>query len=848
MNKLSLSEFITKHQNKFFLILIILFSFLVRLIPSRGFNFAGNDAYLHHDIVMRIVDQGFGIISNDPLSWMGLSSYGYPPLYHILGTLLYQLFHTPWVFFVLPALLGVGSILVFYKISQEIYDETKIALLSTLLFAFVPSFVTRTAVFIPESLGLFLFTCILYFIIKYIKSIPGYENLENLSMKGFLKIFKGNYKYLILALLIWIVYLFTHRGWVFLGITLAILLVTFLLPSWGKKPVTISLIFLIIIAGFFEFISIAARFQDIPVTILGFPKWVGIIQIIAGLYGIFIFIKSKNTVYRFLALWAIIFLLLGSNSFRFRDPYSAIPLALIGGYVLYTAILPKIYELSIWNNYKLFGKNIGKYCRTLVILILLLTPVAQGAYIAYSSVVQASPGETESFEWINENTPANATFLTLRDNAYLLIGNTQRKDVALWKTVYEGFMGQSPTLKETAATVADVDIIFSSSDKSEAYYMLKNYNVSYIYITKEMYDMASIRYGLASYMPYDTHFKNSFDSGDTSIYQFIPDPELKPPTNQLNITSNSEYARTIGFIEEFWNGYSYSEIGGKYQKDKELDFEFGGDYKGNYNLNAQIALLYNQLYQKTNNMGLNDRSEYIINWLNYKQRNNGSFPSSIPPEDYTLTTMETIYPLMNLETNNINKTHILNRGSDFIKNQTGTDFINISDSERNNIENQPDYISLKTDAQISGMNDTNKKRIVSNIIMQQKSDGSWSDHAYQNIEVLKGLSLYYNLTSDPNVKDSIKKGAQWLKNNQNSDGSFVSDGDPVIYGVNYYADAALVYYTVKDNESVNKTMRFINSQNIRMDTTPLKSYLTLIFDLTYIYGDDKAIQISNQLI
>ncbi|HSO25707.1 MAG TPA: glycosyltransferase family 39 protein, partial [Methanobacteriaceae archaeon] len=173
------SDLIYNNLTKIYLILILLGTFLVRLIPSRNLAIAGNDAYLHHDLVMRISEQGFGVISSSPLSLMGLSSYGYPPFYHIIGTLLYETFHSQLVFFILPPILGVASVFVFYKLSQELFDNTNAELLSTLLFAFVPAFVTRTSVFIPESLGILLFISIAYFLVKYIKSVPGYENLDN---------------------------------------------------------------------------------------------------------------------------------------------------------------------------------------------------------------------------------------------------------------------------------------------------------------------------------------------------------------------------------------------------------------------------------------------------------------------------------------------------------------------------------------------------------------------------------------------------------------------------------------------------------------------------------------------
>ncbi|MDP3035588.1 MAG: glycosyltransferase family 39 protein [Methanobacteriaceae archaeon] len=847
------SNLIAKNLNQIYLILILLGTFLVRLIPSRYLSIAGNDAYLHHDIVIRITEQGFGVISHNPLSLMGLSSYGYPPLYHIIGTILYEAFHSQLVFFILPPLLGVASVFVFYKLSHELFDNKNAELLSTLLFAFVPAFIVRTSVFIPESLGILLFISMAYFLVKYIKSIPGYENLDNFALKNFLKIFSGNYKYLMFALVIFTIYLFTHRGWVFMALVVLILMVTFLIPSFKKKPVTFSIVFILIGIGLLEFVTFVARFQQEPVTILGFPKWMGILQLVLGLYGLVIFIKSKNSIYKFLALWAIAFMVIGTYSFRFRDPYAAIPLTLMAGYVFAYILLPKINELSIFKSYKLFKRDFGGSLKIILLLILISIPIAQGVAITYSGVSQPTANEISAFKWIENETPLDAIFLTTKDDAYFLIGNTHRKDVALWKTVYEGFMGTAPSVDETVATQRDVDTMLGTAQASEAYYLLNKYNISYIYVSPGMYNLTSSN-GLITYILYDTHFKTYFVSGDASVYKYIKNPTLNPPTTNLNSSSinNTEYKKSVEFIEQFWNGYSYSENGGDYLKDSLLDLEFGGINKGNYALNSQITILYTYMSQSSN-ADLNNRSQYLLNWLSYKQMDNGSFPTSIPPEEYTVGTMETIYPLMTVDNNtsniNENQTIVTRKGLDFVNSQTGKNYINISNVKPSSSSTLgPDYLSLKTYAQVSGMNPNGKEKIIANVLKSQKSDGSWTSQSYQNIEILKGLCLYYNSTQDKDVLNSIKKGSKWLMNNQNSQGRFTDDGSPTNYGLNHYADAVLVYQITGNTESVAKTLSYMANATLKDDITPLKSYLAIISNLSLIYGEDKAMEIANRMV
>ncbi|MBC7099913.1 glycosyltransferase family 39 protein, partial [Candidatus Bipolaricaulota bacterium] len=140
---------------------------------------------------MRLATEGLGILSKNPTSLLGLKPYAYPPFYHILGFFLYKIFNSQLVFFLLPPFLGMLSVLVFYKIAWEIFEKKREAILSAFLFSMVPSFVARTSVFIPESLGILLFTIILYLLIKYAKSMPGYSDIDNFSLGGFFKIFKG---------------------------------------------------------------------------------------------------------------------------------------------------------------------------------------------------------------------------------------------------------------------------------------------------------------------------------------------------------------------------------------------------------------------------------------------------------------------------------------------------------------------------------------------------------------------------------------------------------------------------------------------------------------------------------
>jgi len=829
---------ITLTKNKY-LTLICILAFIIRLIPSRNFAFPGNDAYIHHDIVMRLATEGLGILSKNPTSLLGLKPYAYPPLYHILGLFLYKIFNSSLVFFVLPPILGILSILIFYKISVEIFEDERKSILATFLFSMAPSFVTRTSVFIPESLGLLLFTSILYLIIKYAKSMPGYPDLDNFTLGGFFNIFKGDLKYLITALVIFAIYLFTHRGWVFLSITILIFMLTFLVPSFKKRPVEISLLFILAAVGILEFIIFAARFQTQPVTILGFPKWMGLIQIIFGLYGAYFFIKSKNPIYKFTVLWFIIFAVIGTYSFRFRDPYATIPLCLMAGYGLSEAII-RLEKMKI-PDYRILKKNLTPYIKLFVISLLLIIPITQGGAIAYLNVINPSQEQIEAFKWIEKNTPTDSVFLATMDDAYLLIGNTHRRDVLLWKTIYQGMMGNPPTLKEKEMSEQEVKTIFTTSQPNEAYYFIEKNNITYIYIRKDMHQQ-----GLGLYLPTDTHFKTLIVTGDAAVYQYIPNPPIEGNGSKINFTGNPEYEKITNFIEKFWNGYSYSENGGytPIEYDPARDLEFGSVFKGCYEDNAMIAVLYYKLSEKTGNIQLKERSDYLIEWLEYKQMTNGSFPGGMPPAEYTLTTTQTIHPLKELKTDKSEK--IVDKGSRFVENQINDGEINIAANRGSSQLIGTDYLKLKTESQVSGMNQN--KEIIYKVIEKQKGDGSWTPNAYENIEILKGLSLYYLATNDTKTLKALKKGSEWLKSHQDENGKFKGDGDSEIYSIGHYADAILVYYAAGDEKAMEKTLNYTLKKDIEGDPTPLKSYLTLFWDLKTIYDEDKALELSSKIL
>ena len=101
--------------------------------------------------------------------------------------------------------------------------------------------------------------------------------------------------------------------------------------------------------------------------------------------------------------------------------------------------------------------------------------------------------------------------------------------------------------------------------------------------------------------------------------------------------------------------------------------------------------------------------------------------------------MNTIY---HLDDNSTKSEKIKNKGLEFVKQQSGENHINATVNSTKTPKES--YISLKTDSQISGMNPESNKRLMESVLLVQKSDGSFTGEPYQDIEILKGIALYYN--------------------------------------------------------------------------------------------------------
>lgn len=799
--------------------LFIVISFLVRLIPHRTLLLAVYDEYLHRDLTLRIVNNGIGVLSRDIGSLLGLKAYSYPPLFHVIGAFFYGILKSDYVFFILPIVYGTLSIVAFYYLSGEILEDERKAFLATLLVGFAPNFLYRTSLYIPENLGILFFIIGMWLLVRFLKTQ------------------RPNYLFSLLILLP--IYMVTHRGWVFF-VGVATLMGFIYFVPWVKRHlhylVALGVIGLALyyapVSG--EFIrGLISRMPREEVTALGYLKWIGIVQLIFGVMATKRYLKG-DPIRRGLTLWAWSFMILGSVAFRFRDPYASLPLSIMAAEYLADEIFPKLCLIleKISADISGLGANVfreillSKKTVSILVALLIVIPVVQGAYSSYAYITPPTVKDKEAFEWIKENTPKDAVFLVWWDLGYLLIGNTHRKDVVMWKKVYQGFFEEAPDPQEAIKAYADHVVMFSSTQKERVYHLMKIYNVTYIYVDRYRRTYGLIKYGLMEYAPYDTHFKTLFVNGNSELYRFIPNPSLLPK-DQGKLEHSGSYEVLVNFLEKFWTGYNYA------------DFDDG--YKGDYFLNARIAKLYAYLYQKTGEEKFKERYEWLLNWLAYKQLENGGFPEGVPPNDFTLYTAFTLEPLKEMffkgkET-----------GIEYLKERIKNDYIMTTPKDRKG--------DLFAEAQMLPilyeyglLNETVLNNLITKILKEQRKDGSWKKSLGGTIVTAFGLARYYQLSRDERVIPALEKAAEWIKDQQEENGHFKGEKG---YGYSRatYANALFVYHVVGMTKEEEQMLSIIkNTYDLNKEPRPLQAALDIFRALEYAYGIENAIKILSDIL
>ncbi len=727
------------------LLAIFIFAVFVRILPVLVFQVpAGLDSYLHIDIALRIAEKGT-LLSMDPLSLIGMKAYSYPPGFHAL--LAFFLLFLPPVAgaHLVGATIGALTCIFIFRISQEIFRDDGVSLFSALFFATSPIHIFRTSMPIPEGFGVLLFTISLLFLIRYLRT----KEMKQLGI----------------SLLVLVVYAFSHRGWTLYVLSALLLLLVYYSGIFRKKRYVLSMGAFIaaiyfVITNYFS--DLLARINIEAVSALGYLKWMGGAHIVFAVIGIILLHKTKDKLKLFLIVWAALLLGIGSFSFRFRDPYAAIPISLLAGYAVINYVIPECKKKG----------NVLKYVLSFIVIFAVLQALATSLYI----VEHPSPEEIEALNWIKGNTPQDSIILTWKEEGYYIMGMTERKDILTWKKIYQGFFEEPPSVDEAKGAYIDMFVMFRSANMDWMLKLMDGYDVDYIYIDARMRsELDALKYGLVDHLSYDTHFEPVFANDMAEIYEYNPEPML-PENHTEKLTEYTDFedyrptfdskmaTSLMPYLEEYWNGIAY------------LDHR---DYRAHYPDITEIVKMLVLMHDRTGNDVYMARAYWLLNWLDFEQLHDGGYfdQKYENPKKSTATTCLVVSDLMEI--------HEKYPGTPVPDLDSSVSMIN-SNFNGNWVRTlgSSQFDDYRTDAvclpALSRIENTEAVGvIVQKLIDVQKEDGAWpygefSDRSTVNSQttILDSLIEYYGMSGDGSVRPAIEKGARWLSTQQNSKGMF----------------------------------------------------------------------------
>lgn len=467
-----------------FIILVLIFVLTLTIRLLFAFQtpyFSSDKAYFTLRQVSQITDNGIPIFE-DPLSYGGRTLIQPPIFYYLLA--FFNLFlPITIVGKLIPNIFASLTVFITYLISIEITRNTKVAVLTSFISAFIPVFFSQTVNNIsPYSLIVPLIFFMFYCLLKLPKN-------------------KDFAVYFVIAILL---LSFTHPS-VFIFI-LGLVLYTVLIKSENlpqNKAELEIIIFSTLFVIWSQFIIFKNAFlfhgpfviwQNIPIniltnyfsqiTILGAISMIGVIPFIFGVYVIYKYVfKEKNRP---------IYLLLG---FVFSVTallwLKLIPLN--AGLILLGAVLvllfAQYFKLFMIFIQKTRFSSLENLFIAIFILIFVLTSVLPSLY--YTSLTMASSisqDEMNALLWLNKNTMKSDIVLASPLEGHLITSVAKRKNV-----LDSNFLLVSNINQRSE----DVEDIYTTSIETEAVELLNKYDVSYIYFSgraKSAFNADSLSY------------------------------------------------------------------------------------------------------------------------------------------------------------------------------------------------------------------------------------------------------------------------------------------------------------------------------------------------------------------
>lgn len=661
----------------FIIILLLLFVAKILLhVTEYGIVLRSYDELLHFFIITHIISSPGVLFEKTVSQILGLEPYSYPPLFHIISKSIGVT--TQFSAIIFSSIIGIVTTVILFLSFKKVFG-TRNAIISIIFLSFSPNFLYKTSLFIPENLGLLFFSLFLYFL------------------------FSRRYLLSFLSFAPWII---THRSWIVAPLLGIIYLISKL--SLRKKYKKVTLILTAVIIGIsiplFLFFDIFERFGATTPSFLGFFKWIGIVQLVAGLIVVPQFLKEKKVEKRFISLWAIVFLLFATVSFRIRDPYLSIPLSILASHFIIKNVKEK-------RNFK----------------ILLAFIAISGFVMCYFSLPYLDKKELDGLMWVKENTPENSTILTWWNVGYKVIGIGERRDILTWEKTVRPFYSTPISLYEARKIYNDMFSMFSSYNEKEIFFLLKNYNVSYIYINRDMRSYGIVKSSLGKLVSFHPAFKPIIINGFSEIYAFN--------SSALEVKKEKlpELKSTIGkFFSNFWNGYFFVDYG------PEM-------YNGFYRTNAYICKILTLKEEENVSKKI---CSLIKSSLSTKQLPNGGFADFYPPINSVYATSSVLYFTGDFLTENM-KTKARKFIEMRIENLEECEDVNVADLS----------LSMKYLYLLSMNKEIETAKSYINKCMELKKK-----NIDKSLEICSGIASYYLLTKDTNIKDELEKCCAFIEN------------------------------------------------------------------------------------
>ena len=771
-------------------ILAFLLRFLPRVINGSPLSY---DELLHKYIIENVQIK----IYKDVSFLIGIDPYSYPVIFYLVAKFLKDAIGIDtYDLWFLPAIFGTFVAIIFYIFLKKLFNE-RIAIVSSLLVASLPSLIYRTSIIIPESFGIFLFT------------------VSTLSFLLYLN--NNDRRYLIVAILALLLHLFIHRSWMISLMTISLIYLFHAIhKSFKRKSILIGssiitmILFGILAISFLQKIpifgqTILARIPLKPVTALGYIKWIGIVQFFAALAGILISIKNYFDRKLFtISFVTMVLLILGAVSFRFRDPYAGI----------FSCIMASVAILKVLD---FISKEYGKNVRIVFALILSLA-IFQGILTSILFVKFPIKIDKEAIEFI-KNYGDDGRVLTWKEEGYIIVGETFKNDVYISEKLINPIItGRSISIEEAKKLYSDLFAMFSSTNEEYVKELIEKYNVSLLYIDYRMYSMGILRSGIISIASYSPYFKPLFANGKSTIYKYVPKP-IEEFYFSEDLCKDKDIAR---FLKRFWNKYHFTD--------------FSNDiFKGYFEENSRMLFILKDI-------GCDEKFiNKLILWLKFKSLPNGSYIEGTPPDEYTLTNLRIFETVYKFDREYMSKEleDIMKRLERFLKKlRVGN---NIKISPNIDFKNEPEI--FKDELQYKFY----KKKLLVKYASFLKLIGNSSDDLIEKVlhDIKRGIIFYNNTAYDVPIlidivryyNDSklfsiLRDASRDLSKRLLKNGTFIDDNG---YSISLYADAACIFYKMNMNNSFNIVFNHI--LNFDIDKIMLDYPLDRISYTYYILRD-----------